>query len=221
MDANTKMKVLAVVPVADKKTTDIFAKHEIEVLHVGHPSIFGQLNAGFGALDAEFIQIAASDDYLYPNMLATFYAAARAYGSDIVYSAYEVWNGEGLMGYAGCDGNFEKLHEACFVSDECMIRRAAWAGLGGFDESLWRYAAWDFFIRAYRNKARYLYLPFFGFRYYSHGKQVSQKQRRGEHAKRDAEAYAAFKAKNGIEGNPVTYGHGADMRVGGEVVPTA
>lgn len=137
--SNLHPKVLGVVPVEDQATQEVFKKFGVEVVTVAKPDVVNQLNVAFRELDATYIQIAASDDLFYPNMFASLLRRAMRKKADITWCEYDIVEGDEWHGYSSFDLNAD-LRTRCFVSDQCLIRKDAWLRLGGFDESLWRYA---------------------------------------------------------------------------------
>ena len=204
--------ILGVVPIEDQKTTKIFKDHDCRVVHTAVPDITRQANAGFAAADTEFVQVFDSDDIMYPNMsMSSFYAAMNT-KSDVVFTDYEMWSGDEFLEPIMCVGSLVELNWRCYMPELCVFRREPWVKLGGFDETLWRYAQWDYFLRLRNDGGRFMRLPFFGFRYVLSEKQLSRRIDEGEFDAVDSPAWERFKAKHGGMPRAVTVGHGCRMR---------
>jgi len=224
--------ILGVVPIEDQKTTKIFKDHDCRVVHTAVPDITRQANAGFAAADTEFVQVFDSDDIMYPNMSTScFYTggtpeAVKGWGlegirqdiADVIYTDYEMWSGKDFLQPVQCIGVLNELDVRCFIPELCVFRREPWVKLGGFDETLWRYAQWDYFLRLRNNGGRFMRLPFFGFRYVLSDQQLSRRIDKGEFNAVDDPAWEKFRAKHGGMPNAVTVGHGARMRQMEDVV---
>ena len=76
--------ILAVVPIEDKRTTKIFSKYGIEVIHTAQPDITVQSNVGFAAADSDYVLVFDSDDHMYPNMLLSLVDVADKQKADVV-----------------------------------------------------------------------------------------------------------------------------------------
>jgi glycosyltransferase involved in cell wall biosynthesis len=201
-------RILAVVPIEDRRTAKIFSKYGIEVLHTAKPDITEQSNIGFAAADSDYVLVFDSDDHMYPNMLLSLFSVANRTGGDIIHCDYEMWSPDGFEGVVPCDGTGLSLEQACYMSELCLYHRHAWGQLGGFDESLWRYAQWDYFLRAKRAGMKIIHVPFQGFRYRVGPTQLSSKLHRGELSEKDDPVWEQFCKKNGLS-NAQTIGHGS------------
>jgi hypothetical protein len=204
--------ILGVVPIEDQRTTKIFKEHNCKVVHTAVPDITRQANAGFAAADTEFVQVFDSDDIMYPNMsMSSFYAGVGS-DADIIYTDYEMWEGKDFLEPIRCIGALNELDWRCFIPELCVFRREPWLRLGGFDEDLWRYAQWDYFLRLRNSGGSFMRLPFFGFRYCLSKAQLSRRIDEGEFSEVDDPAWDKFRAKHGGMPRAVTVGHGARMR---------
>ena len=202
-----KYGILAVVPVEDKRTSKIFSKYGIEVIHTAEPDITVQSNVGFSAADSDYVLVFDSDDHMYPNMLLSLTLAASQGKADLVYCDYEMWGPDGFEGVVTLADPGYTLDQGCYITELCLYRRYSWAVLGGFDESLWRYAQWDYFLRAQRKGMNLVHIPFQGFRYRVSPSQLSSKLHRGEMKEKDGPVWERFCAKNNLS-NAQTLGHG-------------
>jgi len=204
--------ILGVVPIEDSRTTKIFKDAGCRVVHTAVPDITRQANAGFAAADTKYVQVFDSDDYLYPNTPFSLYYAAEHTGADVVYTDYEMWSCGEYLEPVFCMGNLPDLDIRCFMPELCLFRKEAWTKMGGFDEDLWRYAQWDFFLRLRNDGGRFARLPFFGFRYVLSPNQLSRRIGRGEFSEVDDPAWDKFREKHGGMPKAVTVGHGGHMR---------
>jgi len=204
--------ILGVVPIEDVKTTKIFKEHDCKVVHTAVPDITRQANAGFNAANTKYVQVFDSDDIMYPNMPASLLYAAEHTQSDVVWSDYELWVGEKYIEPVFCTSAMYMIAYRCFIPELCLYRKDIWTSLGGYDESLWRYAQWDYFLRLFEADGRFLRVPFFGFRYMQHQNQISRRIERGELTKIDDPAWERFKVKHPALMNASSVGHGGRMR---------
>lgn len=204
--------ILGVVPIEDRKTTRIFKDHNCSVIHTAVPEITRQANAGFLAADTEYVQVFDSDDIMYPNMPASLYSVAEHTGSDVVWSDYELWKGNSYIEPIFCFDFMKNLDYRCFIPELCLFRKETWMRLGGFDEDLWRYAQWDYFLRLRNSGGKFMRVPFFGFRYVQSENQISRKIGRGDYAEIDNPSWDKFKNKHPRTAQALTVGHGAEMR---------
>lgn len=204
--------ILGVVPIEDTKTTKIFKEHDCQVVHTAIPDITRQANAGFLAADTKYVQVFDSDDIMYPNMSMSLYHSAERSGSDVVWSDYEMWSKDGFIQPVFCVGGLHELNYRCFVPELCLFRKEPWVRLGGFDEDLWRYAQWDYFLRLRNTNGRFTRIPFFGFRYMQSESQISRRIERGEYEQIDDPSWDKFRAKHPGMERAVTVGHGGRMR---------
>jgi glycosyltransferase involved in cell wall biosynthesis len=200
-------KILAVVPREDQRTLDIFREYDIDVVKTAEPDITKQSNVGFAAAETAYVQVLDSDDVLYPNMTVSLLAIARRTKAAVIYCDYEVWGPEGFFGLGECVGS--NLRERCHVNELGLYSKKGWEKLNGFDESLWRYAQWDYFLRARKSEMGLIRVPFMGFRYAVNPDQLSTRIARGECEKADVPAWERFCAKHNLHG-AVTVGHGID-----------
>lgn len=204
--------ILGVVPIEDQRTTKIFKDHNCRVVHTAVPDITRQANAGFAAADTDFVQVFDSDDIMYPNMSMSCFHIGAASEADVIYTDYEMWSGKDFLQPVQCIGSLNELDVRCFMPELCVFRRAPWVKLGGFDEDLWRYAQWDYFLRLRNDGGSFMRLPFFGFRYVLSEKQLSRRIDEGEFDAVDSPAWDKFRDKHGGMPGAVTVGHGARMR---------
>jgi glycosyltransferase involved in cell wall biosynthesis len=202
-----KFNILGVVPIDDTRTVKIFEKHGIEVIKTAKPDITEQSNIGFAAADSDFVLVFDSDDYMYPNMLLSLYMSACRFGAHVAYCDYEMWGPDGFDGVVPCHDGQYSLEEGCFITELCMFSRRGWERLGGFDESLWRYAQWDYFLRPKKAGMKILHVPFQGFRYRVGPGQLSSRLHRGEMKDKDDPLWEVFKKRHGLT-NAQTIGHG-------------
>lgn len=200
--------ILGVVPVDDKRTVKIFQKYGIDVIQTAKPDLTEQSNIGFAAADSDYVLVFDSDDHLYPNMLLSLVMVADRVKADIVYCDYEMWGPDGFEGVVPCDGAGVNLRDNCFITELCLYNRHTWGRLGGFDESLWRYAQWDYFLRLHKSGAKMVHVPFQGFRYRVGPTQLSSRLHRGELKEKDNPVWESFKAKHQLT-NAQTIGHGS------------
>ena len=210
--------ILGVVPIEDTRTTKIFRKNGIEVIHTAKPDITEQSNIGFAAADSDYVLIFDSDDYLYPNTLLSLAYLADRTRADLVYCDFEMWSPDGFEGIVPChDGQYD-LTQACFITDSSLYNRNSWYTIGGFDESLWRYAWWDYFLRLWKGKYKILHLPFQGFRYRVGPDQLSSRLHRGDVQEQDDPVWEKFKQKHSLS-NAQTIGHGGKWYDWGQTCP--
>lgn len=206
-----RFSILGVVPIEDTRTTKIFRKNGIDVIHTSKPDITEQSNVGFAAADSDYVLVFDSDDYMYPNMLLSLAFAADRLKADVMYCDYEMWSPDGFEGIVPCHEGQYDLKKSCFITELCLYNRHSWAVLQGFDESLWRYAQWDYFLRAWDNGMKLMHIPFQGFRYRVGPDQLSSRLHRGEMKEKDDPMWAKFCAKHNLS-NAQTLGHGGKWK---------
>jgi glycosyltransferase involved in cell wall biosynthesis len=206
-----RFSILGVVPVEDERTVKIFQKHGIDVIQTAKPDITEQSNVGFAAADSDFVLVFDSDDFMYPNMLLSLFMVANRMHGHIVYCDYEMWGPDGFEGMVDCRDGRYPLEQGCYITELCMYDRNTWAYLGGFDESLWRYAQWDYFLRAKKAGLKIVHVPFAGFKYRVGPGQLSSRIHRGEMKEKDDPMWERFRAKHGLK-KAQTVGHGGYWR---------
>lgn len=206
--AGERYSILGVVPMEDKRTIKIFQKYGIRVIQTAKPDLTEQSNIGFAAADSDYVLVFDSDDHMYPNMLLSLALMADKSRADLVYCDYEMWGPDGFEGAVSCDGTGYDLRMNCFITELCLYSRPTWAHMGGFDESLWRYAQWDYFLRLHKAGMKMVHVPFQGFRYRVGPTQISSRLHRGELKEKDNPVWESFKSKHGLT-NAQTIGHGA------------
>lgn len=202
-----KFSILGVVPIEDERTTRIFRKNGIEVIHTAKPDITEQSNIGFAAADSDFVLVFDSDDYMYPNMLLSLFMVANRLRAGVAYCDYEMWGPDGFEGAVPCHDGQYPLEQGCFITELCLYNRHVWGQLGGFDETLWRYAQWDYFLRAKKSGVKIVHVPFQGFRYRVGPEQLSSRLHRGELKEKDDPVWEIFRKRHNLS-NAQTVGHG-------------
>jgi glycosyltransferase involved in cell wall biosynthesis len=206
-----KFSILGVVPIEDKRTTKIFHKNGIDVIHTAKPDITEQSNIGFAAADSHYVLVLDSDDYMYPNMLLSLFKVANRMRAGVAYCDYEMWGPDGFEDAVLCHEGQFPLERGCFITELCLFNRLVWERLGGFDESLWRYAQWDYFLRVKKSGFPIIHVPFQGFRYRVGPNQLSSRLHRGELKEKDDPVWEKFKQRHNID-NAQTLGHGGDWK---------
>jgi glycosyltransferase involved in cell wall biosynthesis len=204
-------QILGVVPNEDERTIKIFQKNGIDVIRTAKPDITEQSNIGFAAADSDYVLVFDSDDHMYPNMLLSLFMVANRMKAQVTYCDYEMWGPDGFEGVVPCHDGQYPLEEGCFITELCMYDRFAWEFLGGFDEELWRYAQWDYFLRAKKAGMNIVHVPFHGFRYRVGPSQLSSRLHRGEMKEKDDPVWEKFKKKHGLK-RAQTLGHGGHWK---------
>lgn len=121
---------------------------------ITHPvgNIYAAINAGIGASTGEWLTYINGDDLLHGESIAAALAVGPA-GADIIYGNIELIDDAGKLLYdwrmppPAWVRRFQPQVDLV-LQQGTLIRREAWAALGGFDESFSYAADYDFFLRA-------------------------------------------------------------------------
>lgn len=125
-------------------------------------------NTAFAAARTEPVFVLDADNLLYPTAIAKLAALMARTGAAVTYAQIAIFGQQAHVGNAS-EWDRERFREGNYVDAMALVRRSAWAQVGGYDALDLGWEDFDLWLKILEQDLRGVFLPEILCRYRVHG----------------------------------------------------